>query len=163
MLLDLKRLFASEGEVVDIDYTLAAAQSDLTGTVPDPVEIHLKGVAQNRAQIVEIRFGAHFTVNSVCDRCLEPLTRVFDYQFTHVLTQEVIDGFEEDIIVDGDKLNLDRLALTDIQLEFPLKLLCCEDCKGLCPQCGANLNRESCNCDKDPIDPRLEALKELLQ
>ena len=60
------------------------------------------------------------------------------------------------------KLDLDELATADILLELPSKHLCKPDCKGLCPDCGADLNETACDCGKHRIDPRLEALKDLM-
>ena len=59
-------------------------------------------------------------------------------------------------------MDLDELIRTDILLELPTKFLCKEDCKGLCPTCGKNLNEGACNCQTHQIDPRLEVLKQLI-
>mgnify|MGYP001091754997 FL=1 len=59
-------------------------------------------------------------------------------------------------------LDLEELARTDILLELPTKVLCSEDCKGLCSQCGKNLNEGECSCEKKQIDPRLAILSQLL-
>ena len=58
-------------------------------------------------------------------------------------------------------LDLDALAEEDVVLNLPSKVLCKDDCKGLCPQCGKNLNDGPCDC-KEPVDPRLAGLLELL-
>ena len=67
----------------------------------------------------------------------------------------------EFIVVEGMRLDLTALVREDLLLALPAKFLCREDCKGLCPMCGKNLNDGSCSCKK-PIDPRLEALRQLL-
>ena len=59
------------------------------------------------------------------------------------------------------KLDLSQLALEDVFLSLPSKLLCKEDCKGICPQCGKNLNEGPCGCKKE-VDPRLAALLDFL-
>ena len=56
-------------------------------------------------------------------------------------------------MVEDGILNLDQLAQDDILLELPIKMVCGPDCKGLCPQCGCNLNRESCSCKQDDWTP----------
>ena len=60
-------------------------------------------------------------------------------------------------------LELDEIAGTDIQLSLPQALLCKEDCKGLCPYCGADLNTTICGCKPDDGDPRMAVLKNLLK
>lgn len=67
------------------------------------------------------------------------------------------------ILVDESfKLDLDELLRSDILLELPYKYLCREDCKGLCPSCGKNLNEGPCSCNLHQVDPRLEVLKKLI-
>ena len=70
---------------------------------------------------------------------------------------------EEDfVVVTGGKLDIDEQLLEILEIEFPTRVLCKEDCKGLCPVCGADLNETTCNCNTKQIDPRLEKLKMLL-
>ncbi|MBU5420981.1 DUF177 domain-containing protein [Acetanaerobacterium sp. MSJ-12] len=163
MLLNVKRLLAEEGLHLPFDYTLQVPQSEFYGDDDRQASLHIVGEAVNRAQIAELHFAVSGRVETVCDRCLDPISRAFEYRYTHTLVKESPNGPDEDIIVDGDAVHLDQVAITDLRLDFPLKFLCREDCKGLCPLCGANLNQGDCGCDKRQIDPRLEALKELLQ
>jgi uncharacterized protein len=60
----------------------------------------------------------------------------------------------------NERIELDELVLEQLELSLPIRILCQEDCKGLCAQCGTNLNVESCDCPP-PIDPRWQALAEL--
>lgn len=99
-----------------------------------------------------------------CVRCLEP--------FVYPLALELEESFrlpkakpepDKPYTVRSDgKLDLAPLLREQIWLAIPMKPLCDQNCKGLCPQCGVNLNHESCTCEDEKIDPRLEALKELL-
>ncbi|MEG2372051.1 MAG: DUF177 domain-containing protein, partial [Hydrogenoanaerobacterium sp.] len=80
------------------------------------------------------------------------------------LVKQVNDDSNDDfIVVPSLKLDLDELALSDVILELPSKVLCKESCKGLCPICGVNLNEESCTCTQKRIDPRLEILSKFLE
>ena len=72
------------------------------------------------------------------------------------------EDFDDYIVVEGETLDLDELVYSDIVLLTPPKYVCSEDCKGLCPTCGKNLNEGECACDKQHTDPRLEALRQLL-
>ena len=65
-------------------------------------------------------------------------------------------------MVPTGNIDMDELVMTDVTLELQFRLLCREDCKGLCPICGADLNETTCNCNTTQIDPRLEKLKMLL-
>ena len=67
------------------------------------------------------------------------------------------------MLVNELRYDLDPLITEDIFLDLPSKLLCSEDCKGLCPVCGKNRNEGDCGCEKQTVDPRLEILKQLMK
>jgi uncharacterized protein len=80
------------------------------------------------------------------------------------LAPEIAGEDNEDIILVEDmKLDLDELVYTEIIISLPMKHLCRKDCKGICSSCGKNLNEEECSCNKKQIDPRLQALADLLK
>ena len=84
--------------------------------------------------------------------------------FTHVLVTELSNEDDDSyLVVEDGLLDIEELVVSDILLALPSKFLCKTDCKGLCPVCGTNLNDSECSCEKKQFDPRLEALKELLQ
>ena len=86
------------------------------------------------------------------------------YQFEHVLVRQLNEEDNGDfIVVSGNQLDLDDLATSDILLELPSVVYCREDCKGLCPVCGANLNEKDCGCDLKQPDPRLQILSEFFK
>jgi len=78
--------------------------------------------------------------------------------------EEALDNDSDgDVIVfSGYSLPLDEIVLNAILVSMDVRYLCSEDCKGLCPVCGKNLNVEACDCKSDVIDPRFEALSKLL-
>ena len=80
-----------------------------------------------------------------------------------MLATELQDEEDDDIILlDGSILDVGEVMTTEFILEMDIKNLCREDCKGICPKCGADLNTEPCKCKPD-IDPRLAALASLLE
>ena len=163
MLLDLKDIFVSDGSSKDVSYTLSLSEVEIAGEHPfnSPVEIHAR--AENKAGMVTLEIDAVFTYQTSCDRCLVPIERRFDYHFSHKLIETLEEDFNDDYIEAPDlTVDIDELASSDILLELPTKFLCRGDCQGLCQKCGHNLNLGDCGCDKTEIDPRLEALKTLL-
>ena len=97
-----------------------------------------------------------------CDRCASSIDRVFTVPVSHTLVTSLNDEENDELILVEDMhFELDPLVREDIFLTLPSKILCKEDCKGVCQFCGANLNEGQCSCKK-PVDPRLEALKQLL-
>jgi len=119
------------------------------------------------------RVAGHLTgeVEVACGRCLEPFTLpvASDFDLRYVpRTENVGEGereVEEDDLAtafyDDDQIDLTHLIMEQFQLALPMKALCSNTCKGLCPQCGTNLNTGSCDCSVKWEDPRLAALKAL--
>lgn len=163
MLLDLKDIFVCDGAFKDVSYALDMSDVVIAGESPFTSPVEISAHVENKAGIVTLDVDAAFAYSTVCDRCLTPLERHFDYHFSHKLIEELEEDFNDDYIEAPDlSLDLDELISSDILLELPTKFLCKGDCQGLCQKCGHNLNLGDCGCDRTEIDPRLEALKELL-
>ena len=106
-----------------------------------------------------------------CGRCLEPFRRpveaTFDLRYqphaqnTGEGEREVEDDDLSTAFYENDTIDLGQLMLEQFYLVLPMKPLCGEDCRGLCPVCGTNLNRGACNCQHEWEDPRLSVLKTL--
>lgn len=164
MIIDIKRLFDVDGEAVPLTDSLDLSDVEQWGVHPfvSPIKIH--GEIRNTAGIVVIDYEAKVISDIPCDRCLTNIHREHSMKFTHTLVRELYNKELEDeyILVEDGMLDLTELIISDILLEMPTKNLCKEDCKGLCPKCGANLNTTKCNCVTKEVDPRLASLLELL-
>ncbi len=119
---------------------------------------------RNSADIVSVRFFGELSYHTVCDRCLKQMeeTLSFDYsKDVKIASGEAEDDFEG-ILLPPDKLfDYEQEVVTEVLISFPAKHLCYEDCKGLCPVCGCNLNEHKCSCVQKELDPRLEVLRNL--
>lgn len=162
MILDLKKVFLNENEKVSLDTSV-----DMSGTgtgsacFTEPVTAAI--CVANHAGFVEFTADVSFVYSFDCDRCTSTISRTFTYKFQHILVTELTEESGDDYIETPDyKLDTDSLLRDDILLELPSKLLCKDDCKGLCSKCGKNLNEGSCKCDLRETDPRLAALRQLL-
>ncbi|RMH60511.1 MAG: DUF177 domain-containing protein [Calditrichaeota bacterium] len=117
----------------------------------------------------ELRVRIHLDVNGHyrCDRCLADFER--PQRFEHEQVYKVGDGpdpVDDDVIelpADAVEIDLQPVLKEILILNHPLKLLCKEECAGLCPGCGADLNKEACRCDEDGGDPRWAQLRKLLK
>jgi uncharacterized protein len=101
-----------------------------------------------------------------CDRCLESYKHNFNetieqlYQLGH----SELDSDEIEILPENSKeIDISKTIYDVFILNRPIRLLCSESCKGLCINCGINLNIKTCDCHKENIDPRFEKLKSLLK
>lgn len=146
MVLNLKQLYNIVGEKLIVDY---AVDSDRLKEIKqfsfiDPVNV--KGSVCNRAGVVMLSCAIEFVLDTVCDRCLIPFKKSFSFECEHILVRESNTDNDEYIVTENDSLDLDELVIQDILLQLPSKMLCNEDCKGLCPVCGTDLNFNECNC-----------------
>jgi uncharacterized protein len=117
-------------------------------------------------------------VETACVRCLEPyvlevhesLDLLYMPHSANVgpkkVKDEELELSEKDLAVSfyrDDRIDLAQMIREQVYLALPMKPLCKDDCRGLCPECGTNLNLSSCSCVGDSIDPRLATLKTLLK
>lgn len=164
MKLDLKPLAQQPGEV--LPFALQADLSDVEwyGAKPFTQPVRVEGQVCNRAGALELKARLTTVLSLACDRCAKPFQREKTVEYETLLAFELANGESDDIVVlnkDGE-LELDELMREVFLLEMDTKNLCSEDCKGLCPGCGADLNVEACRCKKE-IDPRWAKLSQLLE
>lgn len=163
MRIDLKQLFDIPGERYPIQVQVNMTDIALWGRKPFSRPVQVEGEIVNTAGVVTIHYQAKTVMDIVCDRCLAESRRAYEGAFTHGLVRNLCDEENDDyIVVEDGFLDLDGLVTEDITLEMPIQMLCREDCKGLCPQCGADRNKGDCGCKK-PGDPRFDVLNDLLR
>lgn len=103
-----------------------------------------------------------------CDRCLEDVKTDFNINFTKEIDMNLTQADrlneldESDYISDCD-LDVDKLIYNEILVNWPMKVLCRQDCKGICNTCGANLNNGDCGCDRTVLDPRMAAIQDIFK
>lgn len=124
-----------------------------------PVSVDVQNIGKKKilleiACCVEIIFP--------CDRCLKDVTKEF-----HIREEKEIDMNEsqadrmEDLdmaYISGSHLDVETFVHNEILVNLPMKVLCSENCKGICNRCGVNLNLQSCNCDTGELDPRMSKI-----
>lgn len=177
MLVNLTDVFTNEGQVQELDVPYDAD----TFTSPfgifqirekSPVALRLSNIGQSRALV---QGKAELTFALACDRCLRDVDYTFDLSFDRVVRSPECTGGDMDFmegkdsmededsseLMEGYHLNVDELIRNELLLNWPTKVLCREDCKGICKTCGRNLNDGSCGCDDFVPDPRMAAIKDL--
>ena len=151
--LSLKREFT----IVPQDYGFAELELD------EPVS--LSGLVENSGKQLTVKAKLKAKCSLVCSRCGDRfvLPLVCDFHEGYSQTPLADEDGENDIHqFFGDSINPAAEILQKIFLELPMKVLCKEDCSGVCPDCGTNLNYGSCKCAAERIDPRLEKLKDFI-
>lgn len=162
MIFELEPIFNTVGASLPVDYEIDMTDVQLDGVQPFTTPIRVRGEIRNRAGVVSVSASAQFTLELFCDRCASPMQPTYDLPVEHVLVRELNDESNDELIcLESSQFDLDALVSDDIFLSLPTKFLCRENCRGLCPACGQNLNDGPCSCKKS-VDPRLEGLLQLL-
>ena len=165
MLLSLNKIIETPGATVP--FSTSVDLSDLCYGISYPVTepVRAEGQVRNTAGVLVRSGSIETTIHGTCDRCASDFDREVHFPIDVVLVTELSNEENEDEWVfplEGDSADLDDIVRTVFVLNLDSKLLCKEDCKGLCHRCGKNLNDGPCSCQKE-LDPRFAALKQLLE
>ncbi|MBR5155701.1 MAG: DUF177 domain-containing protein [Clostridia bacterium] len=164
MILDLSPIANIDGKKLDIDVEIDFDNNDMGICFLKPVRV--LGRMVNMGGSLELSASASTALRYTCDRCLECFEREFECSFDEVLKKEdtrLEDENPDAIYFQGNSLDIDDIVLNNIIVSLPLKSLCSEECKGLCPKCGQNLNLEQCKCDTRVSDPRFDVLDKFFE
>ena len=129
----------------------------------ESVKCHAKVIRFDREKLT---LFVDYSVDVVfpCDRCVEDVKITIENSFTKGVYLKKLDNLNYDeLFIIGSSLEITEIVEEDLYVNMPMRVVCSEECQGLCLTCGVNLNDESCDCTKDKIDPRLEELKKLLK
>ena len=165
MLLGLSKIIDCPG--ASLPFSTSLDLSDLRYGTSYPVSepVNAEGVIRNTAGVLMMTGAIRTCLHGTCDRCAADFTRDVEIPINVVLVTELADEDNEDEWVfplEGDSADLEDIVRTVFVLNMDSKLLCKEDCKGMCHRCGTNLNDGPCSCQKE-LDPRFAALKQLLE
>ncbi len=151
MVIQLREIFQIEGMHLPVDYAITPEELAQVRGYVFRTPVYVKGDFHNRAGIVTLRYTVSCTLDMVCDRCLAELSKSYAYEFTHTVVQTLHsegEAYDTYLVAEHDSIDMNETALSDLLLMLPTKMLCREDCKGLCDVCGCNLNEETCGCRK---------------
>lgn len=163
MILDLKRIFATENSVLEVNHSLDMSDVDFMGNYPLKDPIKITGSVSNKASVVSLNLNIEYTFAAPCDRCGVFAQHNHTVIIDKLLATAIVRQESDTIITVPDmKLDVDEFVYSEVILDLPSKHLCNEDCKGICFKCGKNLNEGECGCNTREVDPRLAKLMELL-
>lgn len=168
MQIHLSDVTSIEGKTIQVSTGLELDKIDFQlGQFPvlkkSPVELTITNTGN---KVLELTGSACVSVGIPCDRCLEQveveipcqIQRKLDMKLTE---EERVNDLDESNYLTGMDLDVDRLVYLEVLMSWPLKVLCREDCKGICSQCGKNLNDGPCGCAEEPKDPRMAAISDI--
>lgn len=148
-------------------FSVSPGSLTLDARFVEPVHV---GVVLDRAQKqLYLKVDVQTAMKVGCDRCLEEYREPLESRFKIIYVYDNLGGMnhspDEVQVLAPDAVVLDLAGDVGqaIKLSVPLKLLCKEECRGLCPRCGTNRNATSCECKDRPVDSRWQALERLLK
>ena len=164
MLINLSKLLSGDQENLTEQVTVEMENfSNSLGTFPvtEKTSFPLK-ISKVGTDKFLIQGETTVTLEIPCDRCLEPVSveiplticREYDKNDTE-------EESEEEALIVGYNLDTEQLIYCEILVNWPMKTLCTEACKGICKKCGANLNHSSCTCDTVELDPRMAKIRDI--
>ena len=165
MMYDVSSVLKTEGESLSVSGKVVFSQNSLSGAGPFfGDDVCFDGTITNIGNVLEFKANVKGSFKVLCARCTKELDKTFDIDFTEMLVNSTDDISDKDavLIFEGHEVDLDDIIESNILVNLSLKYLCSEDCKGLCPVCGADRNLTDCSCGQDEIDPRMAGLKNLL-
>ena len=168
MFVNLTEVLLNEDRVVPMQVEAQISEVSVGGVrypVCDmsPVCFVFTNTGKGRARI---EAKAEFSFAAECDRCLKPLEVKIPLEFSRDVfapdTAE-LSVYEEQPFMDGFQMNVEDLLNSEIVTDWPMKILCKPDCKGICPKCGRDLNTGTCKCETFVPDPRMAAIKDIFE
>ena len=171
MILDLTRLLSGEVNKIGIDFELSPDFEDGYTAALDGVEFtslaRVSGEVTDNAGYMRLTLTVSLDFSGECARCLKRVDDTMTFVFERTVVSEdtlTRDADEDDdysdeyVVLSDGKLDVDAQLREMLILEFPTKLLCSEDCLGLCIKCGHDLNEGECGCNRAHRDPRWDVL-----
>lgn len=167
MKIDVSSILKVTGARVGIDCTVDLANADFLGesyTFEEPLAV--KGEIYNNGQTLTLEARVTGKMITECARCLDEVHADVDFDIEEYLAR-ADEGEAQDkedlILFDGHEVELDGIIRDRFLMNLSGRYLCREECKGLCPVCGHNLNEGDCGCDREYIDPRWQALADIMK
>lgn len=168
MLLDLTEVLSQDERILEKTIPLEMDQFQIqTGNFAiiskSPLELKVVNAGE---RMLDITGHVELTASIPCARCLRPVEQRFVLDIERRVDMKLSEQEREEILeesnfIEGNALNPEILAHNELLIQWPIRVLCKEDCKGICSRCGANLNDGACSCDTAELDPRMAAIRDI--
>ena len=172
MLLNLSDVLSDRhqtiNETVQLDMDTSFRREQELIRLYEKIRLMITCFTCEEARTIRFKLDRKICVLIPCDRCLEDVEQeiVLDVEKHVDLAQsdaELEEGFDESNYIDGYYLDVDKMLYNEILIGWPTKVLCSEDCKGICNVCGQNLNKGTCDCEDTSLDPRMSVVRDLFK
>jgi uncharacterized protein len=162
MKVQISDIISGKDRSKNFNYTFEMPQFDFEGDIIKPIgSCDVIGVISSDSDMLILSAKIKANLEMICSRCLDTFIYPIDIDIEERFTTNRSTEDDEAIVVMDDVLDITEIVETSIISTLPIKRVCKDDCKGLCQECGCNLNYNTCSCHKEDVDIRFEALKGL--
>ena len=168
MLIELSELLSVKDKEVDVCADIemqrfTSKMCDYEIVDKKPLEVKLRNIGRRKFSLDTV---INITLNIPCDRCLTDVKHNMNIKVNKEIDMNEsesgrVDSLDEQSFIEDNTLDLEELVYNEILVHLPMKVLCSENCKGICNRCGANLNSQTCNCDTTELDPRMSKIRDI--
>lgn len=163
MTIDVSDLLKKKSGVKQLNLVIEASEFYGDEFIKFSNPVKLDGILSLVGDILNFDGRIRTELELICSRCNEKFNQSIDIPVFEKFSnkEQDINLLDDIVYFQGDNIDITEIIQNNIVMTLPIRRLCKEDCKGLCQNCGTNLNSSTCNCKKDDIDPRLSKLKDL--
>ena len=162
MIIDISQVLKGEGESLDFDGEVLIENFSFGGnSIEFSKPVSVSGRFKNLGDVIFLKGKAKASLNAVCGRCLRNFPKIIEFSLEHKFSKQPDSDEISEFF--GNEIFIDDVLCRELCINLPISFLCSEDCKGLCPICGKDLNEGKCSCETDEIDPRMAVLKNFLK
>ena len=172
MIIDVSSILKEFGGKISFDDKTEISDLNFGGSdyrFSEPLSV--KGGVSNTGGALSLKADVSGVMTTQCARCMKDIDVPIEFTISETLMRsDEVDGDlgtvseDDDVIVfEGNTVNLDEIIENNLIMNLSPRYLCRDDCKGLCPKCGKDLNEEICDCKDDEIDPRWAALADMIK
>lgn len=168
MLIQLSRILSQDGKREQFEIpvgmeTFCCRLGEFPIVQKNPIQL---AIVNTGRRVLKINGDAKLVISIPCARCLEPVDTEFDLSFEREIDmklseEERREELDECSYISGTELDAEQLLCNELLINWPIRVLCKEDCKGICSRCGANLNIQDCGCDTTELDPRMAVISDI--
>lgn len=159
MIVDISKVLSKKNYNEETTFIVECRELSKLYPIIEPIKF--SGFIKNAGDSVEISGNIQGSIELACSRCLTLVRHNINVEIQEIITNNMDNRDDDVIFINKDQIDLSQIIENNILFSIPIKILCKEDCKGLCQHCGVNKNISHCNCNDDIVDPRLEKLKDM--
>ena len=146
---------------IDIEFALPEALDNSIAGIPAGKQVVIDGRLESVHEGILVTANISGEAETECSRCLDPLKLEVDVEFQELFAYSLTD--EDDLVISDESIDLEQVVRDAVVLSLPFQPICSSDCEGLCVDCGVKMAENPQHVHEAPVDPRWNALKNLME